>query len=235
MARGGGRSIAAERRRQRHANVLMSKAQAFRASSILRFWSRAATPEASMRLPSSQPQQSLLPPPQSTLPMPPQPQSTAENSAPEQPTQQQTEQMAIGDRSKRAGPSTPLAGSPATSRAKRTLRLPDDPPPPSVPPSPPSPKGRDKLPEPHQARSLGSNQRDDQPKEELVATPARERCSTCGERVQEYSFSQHITVSIAGPARTTLCCTIRMWNHRISHLSLHKRAPHGRPSLGRAE
>ena len=52
--------------------ALMSKAQAFRASSILRFWSRAATPEASMQLPSSQPQQSLLPPPQSTLPMPPQ-------------------------------------------------------------------------------------------------------------------------------------------------------------------
>ena len=62
--------------------------------------------------------------------------------------QQQQEQMAIGDRSKRAVPSSPVASdSPSTPRAKRVLLL-DGPPPPSLPPSPPSPNGGKQPPGP---------------------------------------------------------------------------------------
>ena len=48
--------------------ALIRKAAAFRARSILRFWSRAATPVEPMQLQTSQLPQSLLPPP----PLPPQ-------------------------------------------------------------------------------------------------------------------------------------------------------------------
>ena len=62
--------------------------------------------------------------------------------------QQLEEQMAIGERSKRAVPSSPVASdSPSTPRAKRVL-LPYGTPPPSLPPSPPSPNGGKQPPGP---------------------------------------------------------------------------------------
>ena len=115
----------------------MQKARDFRARSIMRFWSRAATPGIQMQLPTSQLPQSLLPPPPPPPPpMPPPlpPQPPPERQSPPSPTQPTQGARA---QNKRA-PSTPTSDSPVAPRSK-TQVVPLPSPPPSIPPSPPSP------------------------------------------------------------------------------------------------
>ena len=120
--------------------ALMRKAAAFRARSILRFWSRAATLGEHVQLPIPRLPQSLLPPPPPpppppmTQPSPPPPPERQSPPSPQQPTK-----GAGGARAPKRAPSTPTAGESPVAPRNKTQVVPLPPPPPSLPPSPPSP------------------------------------------------------------------------------------------------
>ena len=127
------RELRSRERARSHA-VLMQKAQAFRARSIIRLWSRAATPRAAQLTSTSQLPQSLPPtPPPPQLPLPPPP----ERQPPHSPPQRQ-ERKGDANAQKHARPAPSADDSPAGPRTK-THVVPLPPPPPSLPPSPPSP------------------------------------------------------------------------------------------------
>ena len=127
------RELRSRERARSHA-ALMQKAQEFRARSIIRLWSRAATPMAAQLTPTAQLSQSLPPtPPPPQLP-PPQP---PERQPPHSPQQRQEREGGVNAQ-KHARPAPSADDSPAGPRTK-THVVPLLPPPPSLPPSPPSP------------------------------------------------------------------------------------------------